>query len=428
MKNPDDEAEYEKTAARDYARRFSYMGYGPALHIIVITLRCNHKCQYCHAAVAPMTAEGKDMDMETAKKVIDAIFFTTHPTVTIEFQGGEPLVNWEVLKFCVEYAEEKARRVKKPALFSIVTNLSLMTDEKLKYLMEHKFSINSSLDGTKIVHNFNRVYKDGNSFDLATFWIKKINHLISQNHLGSRDVMGRSMGAMVTVTRKTLEHWKDCVDTYVDLGMKEIFWRPLNPYGFGEVSFAELGYDTDTFIESHRKVLDYVIELNLKGVKMRESYAAIFLKKLFNREDPNFVDTRSPCGAVIGQVAYNYDGKIYTCDEGRMMGRMGDDLFLVTEVKDDGRETYKSMMLSPTTKNMAAVSVIDGAPGFEDHPYKPYLGSCPIHNYKHNGSLYPNFSTNPKTKIETAIIDYILDRSRDPQIREIFYSWINKKV
>ena len=164
-----------------------------------------------------MTATDKDMTMETAKKVVDAIFYTTHPTVTIEFQGGEPLVNWDVLKFCVEYAEEKARRVKKGALFSIVTNLSLMTDEKLEYLMKHGFSINTSLDGPQVVHNFNRTYKEGNAFDLASFWIRKINHLISQNHSGSREVMGRSMGAMLTVTNKTLENWKDCVDTYVNL-------------------------------------------------------------------------------------------------------------------------------------------------------------------------------------------------------------------
>jgi len=130
-----------------------------------------------------MSAVDKDMSKETARKVLDAIFYTTHPNVTIEFQGGEPLVNWDVLKFCIEYAEEKAKRVKKPALFSLVTNLSLMTDEKLQYLLEHKVSINTSLDGTSVVHNFNRTYKDGNSFDLATYWIKKINHLISQNHL-----------------------------------------------------------------------------------------------------------------------------------------------------------------------------------------------------------------------------------------------------
>jgi sulfatase maturation enzyme AslB (radical SAM superfamily) len=54
--------------------------------MIVITLRCNHKCKYCHAAVAPMTAKEFDMDKQTAEKVVDAIFYTNAPSLTIEFQ------------------------------------------------------------------------------------------------------------------------------------------------------------------------------------------------------------------------------------------------------------------------------------------------------------------------------------------------------
>jgi len=54
--------------------------------MIIVTLRCNHKCKYCHAAVAPMSAEQFDMDEETAKKCVDAIFYTNSPTLTIEFQ------------------------------------------------------------------------------------------------------------------------------------------------------------------------------------------------------------------------------------------------------------------------------------------------------------------------------------------------------
>jgi uncharacterized protein len=54
--------------------------------MIIITLRCNHKCKYCHAAVAPMTALEFDMSIEIAKKVVDTIFYTNSPGLTIEFQ------------------------------------------------------------------------------------------------------------------------------------------------------------------------------------------------------------------------------------------------------------------------------------------------------------------------------------------------------
>jgi F0F1-type ATP synthase alpha subunit len=77
---------YERDMSLAYAKKNEFLAYGPSLHIIVTTLRCNHKCQYCHAAVAPMTATEMDMTEETAKKVVDTIFYTSNPSLTIEFQ------------------------------------------------------------------------------------------------------------------------------------------------------------------------------------------------------------------------------------------------------------------------------------------------------------------------------------------------------
>jgi sulfatase maturation enzyme AslB (radical SAM superfamily) len=71
---------------KSYAKKNQFLAFGPTLHIIVTTLRCNHKCQYCHAAVAPMTAKEMDMTEDTARKVVDAIFFTSSFNLTIEFQ------------------------------------------------------------------------------------------------------------------------------------------------------------------------------------------------------------------------------------------------------------------------------------------------------------------------------------------------------
>ncbi len=77
---------YEDRAVVAYNKKNTFLAYGPTLHMIVTTLRCNHKCQYCHAAVAPMTAKNLDMTQETAKKVVDTIFYTSSPSLTIEFQ------------------------------------------------------------------------------------------------------------------------------------------------------------------------------------------------------------------------------------------------------------------------------------------------------------------------------------------------------
>lgn len=69
-----------------YNQKNQFISYGPSLHMIVTTLRCNHKCQYCHAAVAPMTAKNMDMTREMAQKVVDTIFYTSSQSLTIEFQ------------------------------------------------------------------------------------------------------------------------------------------------------------------------------------------------------------------------------------------------------------------------------------------------------------------------------------------------------
>ena len=112
-----------------------FLSYGPVLHIIIVTLRCNHKCQYCHAAAAPMSAKHFDMTRETARSTVDTIFQSPSPDITIEFQGGEPLLNWEVVQFTIEYAKEKAKEKAKTVRFALVTNLSLMNEEKCEYLL-----------------------------------------------------------------------------------------------------------------------------------------------------------------------------------------------------------------------------------------------------------------------------------------------------
>lgn len=152
--------EYQAKMVELYNAKNRFLAYGPTLHMIVTTLRCNHKCQYCHAAVAPMTAKNLDMTRETAEKVVDTIFYTSAPGVTIEFQGGESLVNWEVVQFVVEYARMKATVLQKDLTFALVSNLTLMTEEKLTWLLDHGVAICTSLDGDKLTHNSQRTWKE----------------------------------------------------------------------------------------------------------------------------------------------------------------------------------------------------------------------------------------------------------------------------
>ncbi len=395
-----------------------FVGSGPALHMIVTTLRCNHHCQYCHAAVAPMTAKNMDMTEETAKKVVDTIFYTNTPNFTIEFQWWESLVNYPIVQYIVEYARTKAQHLKKNITFSMVSNLTLMTEEKLTWLLDNGVDICTSLDGDKVTHNSNRTGYDGDSFDSVTYWMQRV----------SEEKVKRGMGkiwALLTATKQTLPNYKKIIDTYVDLGLDGIFLRWLNPYGFAASDMEKLAYTDEQWIEFYQNSLDYIIELNKKGIHFRENITGVYLRKIFAAKDPAFMDIRSPSGIAIWWVAYNYDGKVYASDESRMLWRMWIDDFLMTEMKEDGQSTYTAMMKSDISKIAIQSSTLDGLPGYNDHVYKPYLWVDIIHNFQTTWSVYQPLVKDDKMKLQIAILDYIFEKLRDPEVEKIFMSWIS---
>lgn len=401
-----------------FALKNNFLVYWPSLHIIVTTLRCNHKCQYCHAAVAPMTAKNMDMTEATAKKVVDTIFFTSNPSLTIEFQGWESLVNWDIVKYIVEYAESRALHLKKNLTFALVSNLSLMDDEKLEYLISHNVQISTSLDWDEYTHNFNRTFKEWNSFEKVTYWIKKINKEYENKWIKTK------VGALLTVTKKTLDRYKEVIDTYVSLWLDWIFLRPLNPYWFAAADLEKLGYEPNEFIDFYKKSLEYIIELNKNWTIFKEALSSIYLSKILTEKDPNFLDERSPCWACIWQVAYNYDWKIYSCDEWRMLWRMWDDNFLMTEVTDSGAETYKNMIESETTKIMVQASTLDWLPWYNDSVYKPYIWVCPIHSYKLSWNIIPTYAKDHKRILDYAVLDYLFNKIRVEADRKVFERWL----
>jgi len=167
-------------------------------------------------------------------------------------------VNWDIVKYIVEYAEIKAVHLTKNVTFALVTNLTLMDEEKLQYLLDHNVHISTSLDGDETTHNFNRTFKDGNSFEKVTYWIRKINAEYEKRGIRNK------VGALLTVTKKTLPRYKEVIDTYVNLGLDGIFLRSLNPYGFAAADLEKLGYTSEEFVEFYKKSMDYLLELNKK--------------------------------------------------------------------------------------------------------------------------------------------------------------------
>ncbi len=400
-------------------RRREFLAYGPNLHVLVVTLRCNTTCVYCHASRAPMDARETDMSPAVASKCIDLALASTSPGITIEFQGGEPLANFDVVKHAIEYAIAANRAAGKALGFTLVSNLSLMDDEKLAFLVDHKVQICTSIDGPAQLHDHQRKLAGGGGFASAARWIERINHAYEARGM---DAMLYHVEALLTTTRETLPRWREVVDTYRSLGCRAIFLRPLDPFGFAERTSARLEYPRDEFLAFYRSAVDYMLELNGRGEQILERFAAIFLAKILDGRDPNYLDIRNPCGAGIGQIAYNYDGSIFTCDEGRMLHAMGDETFRIGHVETS---RYREITGHATVRAMALASNLDAQPDCVQCAWQPYCGVCPVHSHRTQGTLFGRMRESSLCAVHKGIQDYLFEKiaANDPATMDSLRKW-----
>lgn len=410
-------------AVERYRQRTWYVGSPPFLHIVIPTLRCNTSCVYCHAGRAPMADRTTDMSLKTAKDVVDMIFRTPSRNLSVEFQGGEPLANFEAIRFMVEYGEELNRSEKRTLQFLLVSNLSLMDEAKMQFLLDHDVLMCTSIDGPQPLHDANRRLPGASAYARALQWVKKIH--------GRYKAMGRDLDvwhvdALLTTSRRSLSMPTEIVDTYVSHGIKTLHIRPLNPMGFALKSWRLHGYSAEEFMVFYRKALDYIIELNMKGVEIIERGAALLLARILGDDDPGYVDLRSPCGAGMGQIAYASDGAVYTCDEGRMVARMGDEMFRIGEAR---AMTYDDVLESETVRSITIASLLEALPGCRTCVYLPYCGVCPVYNYVMQGSIFGQQPTSDRCKINRWTLDHLftwLDRDEEA-VKKIFRRWIIQK-
>jgi len=403
-----------------YYSRNETVFWGPALHIVIPTLRCDHKCIYCHASAQDSSKKEFDMTQETAKKVVDRIFEAPNKFIVIEFQGGEPLLNWPIVKLIIEYSEKKTKTEKKALEIKLVSNFSVMDSAKFHYLLKKKVALCTSLDGPEKLHNNQRRLLGGNSYQAAAKWLKRFYNLYPK--LLKSGYIYR-MGGIVTVTKFSLPHYKEIVDEYIKFKFAEPYIRPLNPFGFSRDNWERLKYSPDDYLKFYKNLLSYIIELNFSGKKFREKFALTILRKILTDEDPGHMEYRSPCGAVVGQVAYNFNGDIYTCDEGRMLGMMGDQTFKLGNVFED---TYQNIIEKSLTKIMCLASCLEGLPGCSECAYKPYCGVCPIYNYFQTGNPFTCVANNKRCKINQGIIDFLFENLKNEKTKELFEGWMEE--
>jgi uncharacterized protein len=236
--------------------------------LLDVTHDCNFRCRYCSFSGnydVFRTHTHQHMDSETAFRAVELYFSyieegsLVNPLrePTIGFYGGEPLLNFSLIKEIVEYVTQKYSN-DYDIQYTLTTNGSLLTDEVINFLLDHNFIILISIDGPKSEHNRNRIFPDGSgTFDII---MKNVERLTKSAASRNDSSIHSRMFALVTYDIKTdLLKVKEFFDNQISL--IPIFINPVRPYDTEYYSqFSE--EDKSKFDENIAKLN----ELYLKGV------------------------------------------------------------------------------------------------------------------------------------------------------------------
>lgn len=383
-----------------------------SLHIFVVTLRCDYSCPYCQVSRQSGDDNAFDMTEEMAERALEMVFKSPSSTIKIEFQGGEPLLNFPLIRFIVKRATEINEHARRNLQFVIATNLSFLSDEILDFCEIHDIHLSTSLDGPADLHNRNRPRPGKNGHEMTREAIARIRQRLGPDRVA----------ALMTTTERSLSRPEEIIDEYLDAGFGSIFLRPLSPYGFAVKTRQVDKYDMERFFEFYKRGLSYIIELNRRGVAFREEYTALVIRKLRSPFPTSYVDLQSPAGAGLSVVVFNYNGDVYPTDESRMLTEMGDDHLRLGNVLTD---SYADIFLNPLLLQMLEDSTAQSAPECYQCAYQPFCGSDPTYHYATQGDwvghkAFSGFCT--RTKLVTGHLIEMLEGD-DAEARNILMSW-----
>ena len=397
------------TMAVRLATRKAFLDSFTALHIFVLTLRCNQNCIYCQASSKESRCEEYDMSETTLSNAIDLMFRSPSPCLTMEFQGGEPTLVPHLIRKAMEYAEAKNLYEHRKISYVICTNSVNLTDDILNLCKQYGAVISTSLDGPQFLHNRNRGKTD--SYQRVAAGIAK-----------AREVLGDGrISALMTTSEFSLDYPREIIDAYRENGFHNIFIRALNPYGLAKDNEDWTRY-YDRFIEFYKSALDYIIELNKAGEMFVEEFTTLILRKILTPFPIGFVDLQSPSGIINGVAVYNYDGYVYASDESRMLAEFEDYTFRLGSVTD----RYEDMFYGRKAQEISRLWATEYIAGCADCAFQSICGADPVRNYSTQGDMYGFRPTSSFCRKHKAIIEHIfgLLDERGEELLPIFKSWI----
>lgn len=381
------------------------------LHIFVVSLRCDYSCPYCQVSRQSADKNEYDMDQETAERGLEFVFRSPSPSLKIEFQGGEPLLNFPMIKFIVEEAERINEREGRNLQFVIATNLTFVSDEILAFCEEHEIYISTSLDGPKELHDANRPRPGKDGHKRTREGIERVRERLGPDRVA----------ALMTTTERSLEQPRAIVDEYLEAGFSSIFLRPISPYGFAVKTRAAEKYDFQRFFRFYQEAMDYILELNMTGIPFVEHYSALVVRKLVSPYPTGYVDLQSPAGTGISVIVFNYDGGVYASDEARMLAEMNDDTFRLGDVRYN---TYEEIFLNPTLLSAVEQTIVQSAPECSECAFMPFCGSDPVYHHATQGDWVGHKQFSAYCERTKHVTSYLIRKLEDnPDHREILLDW-----
>lgn len=275
---------------------------------------CNFTCDYCFAKGGTYHGPDAVMSKEVAKEAIDFLLKNSgsHYNLDIDFFGGEPLMNLDVVKYTVDYARSKESEYNKHFNFTFTTNGLLLNDENIDYLNENMKNLVLSLDGRREKHDhFRKTLSGDGSFDLV---VPKFQKLVEKR--GDKEYYMRG-----TYTANNLDFTED-IKNYLDLGFKRTSLEPV--VGSPDSDYALTDDHLPILFDQYEKLADMMMEAIDNDDKF------IFYHYMIDLENGPCIHKRlSGCGSGTEYMAVTPTGDLYPCHQ-----FVGNEDFIIGNIYD----------------------------------------------------------------------------------------------
>ncbi len=263
---------------------------------------CNLTCEYCFAGQGKYHGKQALMSFEVGRAALDFLIASscTRHNLEVDFFGGEPLLNWEVVKNLVQYARSREKETNKHFRFTLTTNGLLVDDEVINFSNQEIDNVVLSLDGRQEINDYFRKTQSGiGSYDII---VPKF-----QKFVAARNAAGKEYYIRGTFTHLNPDFMKD-VDLFLELGfdrisMEPVVCNPSSPYALTE--------EDKPIIQRQYEILaERMIEREKAGAPF------VFYHYMLDLEHgPCIYKRLAGCGSGTDYLAVTPTGDLYPCHQ-----------------------------------------------------------------------------------------------------------------